>query len=70
MKLASILLVARRDYLAYVGAWGFWVSLVMAPLIIAVLVFAPVLVSRAEPPRPIAILVDRAVEAVTVADAL
>jgi ABC-2 type transport system permease protein len=54
-----ILLVARRDYLAYVGAWGFWLSLITAPLIIAILMFAPVLLARAEPPRVIAILSER-----------
>lgn len=58
-----ILLVARRDYLAYVGAWGFWVSLITAPLIIALLMFAPVLLARAEPPRVIAILAERAADA-------
>lgn len=58
-----ILLVARRDYLAYVGAWGFWVSLITAPLIMALLLFAPVLLARAEPPRVIAILAERAADA-------
>ena len=33
--MGAISLIARRDYFAYVGAWGFWVSLLMAPLIIA-----------------------------------
>jgi ABC-2 type transport system permease protein len=54
-----ILLVARRDYLAYVGAWGFWVSLITAPLVLAALMFAPVMLARAEPPRVIAILAER-----------
>ena len=30
-RMSPIYLVARRDYLAYVGAWGFWVSLIAAP---------------------------------------
>lgn len=55
----GIFLVARRDYLAYVGAWGFWLSLITAPLLLAVLVFAPILLARAEPPRQIAILAER-----------
>src|SRR5690606_10441610 len=50
----------RRDYFAYIGAWGFWLSLITAPLIIAVLTFAPVLLARAEPPRTLAILAERA----------
>ncbi|MEZ5996940.1 MAG: hypothetical protein R3C25_14435 [Hyphomonadaceae bacterium] len=57
--MSPILLVARRDYLAYVGAWGFWLSLITAPLIIAVLMFAPILLARAEPPRVLAIVAER-----------
>ena len=52
------LLVARRDYFAYVGAWGFWFSLITAPLLIGVLLFGPVLLARAEPPRNIVILAE------------
>lgn len=58
--MSPIFLVARRDYFAYIGAWGFWLSLLTAPLIIAVLTFAPVLLARAEPPRTLAILAERA----------
>jgi ABC-2 type transport system permease protein len=65
----SILLIARRDYLAYVGAWGFWLSLVTAPLIIAALMFAPVLLARAEPPRVLAIIADRAEDGARVTEA-
>lgn len=57
--MSPIFLVARRDYFAYIGAWGFWLSLITAPLIIAVLTFAPVLLARAEPPRTLAILAER-----------
>lgn len=57
--MSAILLVARRDYLAYVGAWGFWLSLITAPLLIAVLVFAPLLLARAEPPRSIAVVAEQ-----------
>lgn len=57
--MSPIFLVARRDYLAYVGAWGFWISLIMAPLIIAVLMFAPLLLARAEPPRVLAVLAEQ-----------
>ena len=63
MNLRSILLVARRDFLAFVGAWGFWVSLITAPLLLAILSFAPVLLARAEPPRALAVLADRASDA-------
>ena len=49
--MSPLFLVARREYLAYVGAWGFWLSLLTAPVIIALLIFGPVLLARAEPPR-------------------
>lgn len=55
----AVFLIARRDYLAYIGAWGFWLSLILAPLIIAVLMFAPLLLARAEPPRVLAVLAER-----------
>lgn len=64
--MSPVLLVARRDYLAYVGAWGFWLSLVTAPLIIAVLLFAPILLARAEPPRVLTVLAERASDAAAV----
>jgi len=56
--MGAISLVARRDYFAYVGAWGFWVSLLMAPLIIAALTVGPLFLARAEPPRLLTILAD------------
>ena len=63
MSASPIFLVARRDYLAYVGAWGFWLSLITAPLIIAVLMFAPLLLARAEPPRVLAVIAECASDA-------
>lgn len=55
----EIFLIARRDYLAVVSAWGFWLSLCTAPLLFAVVVFAPVLLSRSEPARALVIAADR-----------
>ena len=52
----GIYLVARREYLAYVGAWGFWVSLVSTPLLLAMVIFLPVALRQAEPTRYIAVL--------------
>lgn len=63
------LLVARRDYFAYVGAWGFWLSLIMAPLLIGVLLFGPVLLAHAEPPRAIVVLAERPADAALVTQA-
>jgi ABC-2 type transport system permease protein len=64
--MSPALLVARRDYLAYVSSWGFWLSLLLAPLVIAVLMFAPLLLARAEPPRVLAVVAERAEDAAIV----
>lgn len=64
--IAPVLLVARRDYFAYVGSLGFWIGLLTAPLIMAVVLFAPVLLARAEPPRLLTVLAERAVDGQTV----
>lgn len=58
----ELLLIARRDYLAYVGAWGFWLSLFTAPLLLAGLVFGPVLLARSEPSRVLTVVADRAAD--------
>src|SRR5690349_15072763 len=68
--MGAIFLVARRDYFAYVGAWGFWVSLLMAPLIVAALTVGPLFLARAEPPRPVTILAERPSDAALAAQAL
>lgn len=61
-----IWLVARRDYLAYIGSWGFWLSLITAPLLMAALIFAPVLLAQAEPPRALVVLGERSSDAALV----
>lgn len=68
MSAPPVLLVARREYLAYVTAWGFWVSLITAPLLFAVLIFAPLLLARAEPPRALAVVGERASDAAGVTE--
>ncbi|MBS0386556.1 MAG: ABC transporter permease, partial [Proteobacteria bacterium] len=67
--MGAILLVARRDYFAYVGAWGFWLSLLAGPLIIAALIVGPLVLARAEPPRLLAIMADQAGDAAIVGQA-
>jgi ABC-2 type transport system permease protein len=67
--MSPVLLVARRDYLAYVGAWGFWLSLITAPLIIAILLFAPILLARAEPPRVLTVVAEQSSDAAAVQQA-
>lgn len=69
MKLSSVFLVAQRDYGAYVGAWGFWLSLITAPLLISFLIFAPMLLARAEPPRTLAVIAERSEDAAIVSNA-
>jgi ABC-2 type transport system permease protein len=64
--MSPIFLVARRDYMAYAGSWGFWLSLLTAPVIIALLLFAPIFLARAEPPRVLAIVAERPTDAVAV----
>ncbi len=61
--MSSILLVARRDYLAYIGAWGFWLGLITAPLVLVLLALGPLFLARAEPPRTLAVLAERPADA-------
>lgn len=56
----KIFLIARREYLAYVGAWGFWLSLATAPLLLGLFIAGPLLAGRAEPPRAITVVADDA----------
>ncbi|HET7649743.1 MAG TPA: ABC transporter permease [Gammaproteobacteria bacterium] len=46
MTLRNILLVAQRDYLAYVARPRFWISLLLSPAIILAFIFVPVLIQR------------------------
>ncbi|HWA00933.1 MAG TPA: ABC transporter permease [Caulobacterales bacterium] len=62
----QIYLVARREYLAYVRTWGFWISLFTAPVLLAALLFGPVLLARAEPSRAIVVLAEQADDAALV----
>lgn len=43
------LLIARREYLAFVRTVGFWLSLVTAPLIFALIIFVPLLIRTTAP---------------------
>lgn len=53
-----IYLVARREYLAFVTAWGFWASLVILPFFIALGVLVPALAERAAPTRYYAVIAE------------
>ncbi|WP_084399241.1 ABC transporter permease [Henriciella aquimarina] len=47
----SIYLVARRDYLGYVQAWGFWLSLLLTPLLMGLGMMAPSWAAASQPTR-------------------
>src|SRR5690349_12396126 len=67
--MSAIFLVARRDYLAYIASWGFWLSLLLAPLVIGVLMFAPLMLARAEPPRVLTVIAEQPQDTATVTGA-
>ncbi|WP_370371524.1 ABC transporter permease [Henriciella pelagia] len=47
----SIYLVARRDYLGYVQAWGFWLGLLLTPILMGVGMMAPTWAANSQPTR-------------------
>mgnify|MGYP006266173323 CR=1 FL=1 len=49
--IGSIYLVARRDYLGYVTAWGFWLGLLLTPVLLGAGMIAPTLAASSEPVR-------------------
>lgn len=54
----KVFLIARREFLAYVSTWGFWVSLITTPLLMGVFAFAPTVLRNSEPARVITIIAD------------
>ncbi len=51
-----LLKIARREYLAYVRTVGFWLSIAMLPLMVAVLGGAPMLMLMTAPPQRLAVV--------------
>ncbi len=47
----NIYLIARRDYLGYVTSWGFWLGILMLPLIIGASAILPRMVVENQPTR-------------------
>ena len=47
----SIYLIARRDYLGYVQAWGFWVGIILTPLLLSIGMMAPGWAAASQPTR-------------------
>jgi len=54
----AIYLMARREYLSYVATWGFWLSLMAMPFIMAIFIGISVLAENAQPTRYYAVLDD------------
>lgn len=55
----AIFLVARREYLAYVTAWGFWLGLILTPLGLMVGVVLPSMIVKSQPVRYYSVIDDR-----------
>lgn len=49
-------LIARREYLAYITAWGFWVGLLLTPIMLLLAVSLPRLVEGSQPVRYFAVV--------------
>lgn len=47
----AILLIARREYLSYVGTWGFWLSLLAVPAFAAIGAGVPAMIQGSQPVR-------------------
>lgn len=51
-----ILLVAKREYFAYVSAWGFWLGLLFTPIVLILAFLLPSLIERTQPARYYAVV--------------
>lgn len=49
--MGKIFLIARREYLAYVTAWGFWLGMIFTPLILLLAGGLPILIEQTQPVR-------------------
>ncbi len=56
MKLHNVLLVARRDYVAYVGRRRFWISLLITPAIFLAFMLVPGLIAQFHGARQYAVV--------------
>jgi ABC-2 type transport system permease protein len=54
--MSRLLKIARREYLAYVRTFGFWLSIVALPLVIAISGLAPVMMAKSAKPERLAIV--------------
>ena len=49
--MGNALLVARREYLAYITAWGFWVGIIFTPLALLIALGLPAIIEGSQPAR-------------------
>ena len=54
----NIYLIARRDYLGYVSSWGFWLGMLLTPLIISASIFVPRMIAENQPLRYYTVIED------------
>jgi ABC-2 type transport system permease protein len=47
--------IARREYLAYVRTWGFWLNLLLLPVGLSTIVLAPLVMNHSIPPPNVAV---------------
>ncbi len=52
----AIFLIARREYLSYVGTWGFWISILSVPIFATLGASIPSLVENSQPTRYFAVV--------------
>ena len=52
----AIYLIARREYLSYVATWGFWLSLLLVPIVFSLGAAIPFLAQSSQPVRHYAVI--------------
>lgn len=62
--------IAFREYLSYVGTWGFWISLALIPVFMSLGFIFPLLAQQSEPVRYFAVIAEDARYETAVADRL
>ena len=56
--MGKLFLIARREYLAYITAWGFWFGVLITPVALAVALALPSLIENTQPVRYYSVIGD------------